>query len=149
MTRKIIGPTNTNDSLLVVHQIQIKSVPHSFGYKVQQQSKFLIVMTTGRGVLVSKTLNQHNLNNFESLFQNFQYFRPNICGNQVNVSWVYQCNLTANYKDFTKLFMVVLPQVNNKMITSTKAKYARGLNQSLSKNKGGLEQIFNIKIRKL
>ena len=105
-------------------------------------------MTTGgRGdVLVSKTLNQHNLNNFESLFQNFKYFRPNICGNQVNVSGICQCKSTANYKDFTKLFMVVLPQVNNKMITSTKAKYARGLNLSLSQNKGVQNRYLTLKL---
>ena len=145
MTNKIIRPTNTNKSLLVVHQIQITSVPH-FIYKFHQQSKILIVMTTGGDVLVSKTVNQHNLNNFESLFQNFQYFRPNICGNQVILSGICQCKSTANYKDFTKLFMVVLPQVNNKMITSTKAKYARGLNQSLSQNKGVQNRYLKLKL---
>ena len=146
MTNKIIRPTNTNNSLLVVHQIQITSVPH-FSYKLRQQSRFLIDMTTGGGdVLVSKTLNQHNLNNFESLFQNFQYFRPNICGNQVIVSGICQCKSTANYKDFTKLCMVVLPQINNKMITSTKAKYARGLNQSLSQNKGVQNRYLTLKL---
>ena len=86
--------------------------------------------------LVSKTLNQHNLNNFESLFQNFQYFRPNICGNQVIVSGIYLWKPTANLEDFTKFFMVIRPYFDNKIITSTKAKYARGLNQSLSQNKG-------------
>ena len=145
MTNKIIRPTNTNNSLLVVHQIQITSVPH-FSYKLRQQSRFLIDMTTGGDVLVSKTLNQHNLNNFESLFQNFQYFRPNICGNQVNVSGICQCKSTANYKDFTKLFMVVLPQVNNKMIISTKARQARVLNQSLSRNKGVQNRYLTLKL---
>ena len=148
MTNKIIRPTKTNNSLLLVHQIQITSLPH-FDYKLRQQSKFLIVMTTGGvewGVLVSKTLNQHNLNNFESLFKNVQYFRPNICGNQVIVSGICQCKSTANYKDFTKLCMVVLPQINNKMITSTKAKYARGLNQSLSQNKGVQNRYLTLKL---
>ena len=147
MTNKIIRPTNTKNSLLVVHQIQITSLPH-FDYKLRQQSRFLIDMTTGGDVLVSKTLNQHNLNNFESLFQNFQYFRPNICGNQVIVSGICQCKSTANYKDFTKLFMVVLTQVNNKMITSTKAKYARGLNQSLSQNIGGQNRYLTFKLER-
>ena len=104
-------------------------------------------MTTGEGcALVLKTLNQHNLNNFESLFQNFQYFRPNICGNQVIVSGIYQWKPTANLEDFTKFFMVVLPYFDNKIITSTKAKYARGLNLSLSQNKGVQNRYLTLKL---
>ena len=74
-----------------------------------------------------------------SLFQKLNQLNINNCGslNQVIVSGIYLWKPTANLEDFTKFFMVVLPYFDNKIITSTKAKYARGLNQSLSQNIGG------------
>ena len=148
MTIKIIRPRNTNNSLLVVREIQIKSVPHAFSDKLLQQSNFLIVMRSGGGVSWFQKLNQHNLNNSGSLFRNFQHFRENICGNQVIVSGIYQWKPTANLEDFTKFFMVVLPYFDNKVITSTKAKYARGLNKSLSQNIWGQNRYLTFKLER-
>ena len=135
MTIKIIRPRNTNNSLLVVHEIQSKSVPHAFSYKLLQQSNFLIVMRSAGGMSLCQKLNQLNINNCGSL-------------NQVIVSGIYLWKPTANLEDFTKFFMVVLPYFDNKIITSTKAKYARGLNQSLSQNIGGQNRYLTFKLER-